>query len=708
MSTFVANRGSTPTRRRSTAVAVLLVVAGLLVAVPSAPAATGQDGATPAFVESSGCGAPATSKPLASRRGWLSDSEALRGPAGDFFGRSVGAIKNSLVWWDVPMSDGERIQVHERALPAFQRVTANLAAEAELGRHYAIRASQTYGFAPRTIGGRYTFSFHAFGTGVDINTRSNPHRLDNVLVTNMPQWFVDAWTEAGFCWGGYWNTSKDAMHFSWMGPAYTPGYGPIPDSYPVTSASSDFSREVQNTTTPFGAPTADAAYVVADASGDAAADVVRVSQNEWGAVIEYSRAGDGHSWCGIRRDHAVDLQLRGEPLLLGDHDGSGRNDLWQIAEVDGFVSLDIRLRSSDFADGGTFPTDLAVGEADAYFVGDYDGDRRSDLFVVRRDATSTAVDVRLGPDFVSGPPTLPTSLGNTTTASFAAGDRDLDGRSDLHVVASGDAGTLNILLAVDDYSAVAETHGFSAVGEVAALAVSDFDGDGRSDLQVLDAAGRFRAFLGNAPVYGDVDGWFVPPDRSCAADAKPYEFAGVFRDDDGNVHEFDIEAIAARDITRGCNPPYGDEYCPTREVTRGEMAAFLARILQPPAATGTDYFQDDDESIFEEEVNRLADIGVARGCNPPDNDRYCPEAVMTRAELAAMLVRALDLDERATGNRFVDDDGSPFEPDIERLAFAGITHGCNPPDNDRFCPTGSVRRDQMASFLLRTNAILER
>jgi hypothetical protein len=50
---------------------------------------------------------------------------------------------------------------------------------------------------------------------------------------------------------------------------------------------------------------------------------------------------------------------------------------------------------------------------------------------------------------------------------------------------------------------------------------------------------------------------------------------------------------------------------------------------------------------------------------------------------------------------FVDDNNSGFETDIEKLATAGITKGCNPPVNDRFCPTDAVTRGQMAAFLSR-------
>ena len=53
------------------------------------------------------------------------------------------------------------------------------------------------------------------------------------------------------------------------------------------------------------------------------------------------------------------------------------------------------------------------------------------------------------------------------------------------------------------------------------------------------------------------------------------------------------------------------------------------------------------------------------------------------------------------GNLFVDDDTSVFELDIDRLGTAGVTRGCDPPDNDRFCPNGYVTRGQMAAFLHR-------
>ena len=184
------------------------------------------------------------------------------------------------------------------------------------------------------------------------------------------------------------------------------------------------------------------------------------------------------------------------------------------------------------------------------------------------------------------------------------------------------------------------------------------------------------------------------------AAAAPLPPGGSFIDDDGSIFEPSIEAIAAENITRSCNPPRSDRFCPEASVTRGQMAAFLARARSLPVATD-DHFVDDGASIFEDDINRLAEAGITRGCNPPVNDRFCPDAPVTREQMAAFLVRAFDLTDDGGGNRFVDDNGSIFEDDIASLAAAGVTLGCNPPANDRFCPRDLVSRGQMAAFLTR-------
>ncbi len=178
------------------------------------------------------------------------------------------------------------------------------------------------------------------------------------------------------------------------------------------------------------------------------------------------------------------------------------------------------------------------------------------------------------------------------------------------------------------------------------------------------------------------------------------ESINLFVDDDGNIHEGNIQAIAVANITKGCNPPTSDRYCPSGTVTRGQMAAFLVRALSL-GATSDDYFSDDDGTLFEADINRLAAAGITKGCNPPASTSYCPDGSVTRGQMAAFLVRALTLTDDGGGDLFTDDDESVFQGDIDKLGTAGITKGCNPPDNTLYCPNATVKRDQMASFLAR-------
>lgn len=175
--------------------------------------------------------------------------------------------------------------------------------------------------------------------------------------------------------------------------------------------------------------------------------------------------------------------------------------------------------------------------------------------------------------------------------------------------------------------------------------------------------------------------------------------SGRFIDDDSSVHEANIEENARRRWTRGCNPPINDEFCPRDDVSRGQIAAFFVRALALPP-TSTDYFVDDDGSVFEDDINALAAAGITGGCNPPANDRFCPRDDLKRAQLATMIVRAEGLPTGGTRDYFVDDDGSVHEANINAIAAAGIARGCNPPTNDRFCPGDPTSRSQTATLLL--------
>jgi hypothetical protein len=192
---------------------------------------------------------------------------------------------------------------------------------------------------------------------------------------------------------------------------------------------------------------------------------------------------------------------------------------------------------------------------------------------------------------------------------------------------------------------------------------------------------------------------------SLVAGADADSPGGTFTDDNGNTHEGAIEAIAVAAITLGCNPPANTLYCPSESVTRGQMAAFLVRAFDLEANTHPGFDDVPDDHTFAVDIGKLATAGITRGCNPPDNDRYCPDEAVTRAEMSAFLVRAVGLTTNSHPGFADVSSTDTFAEDIGRLATAGITRGCNPPDNDLYCPDEAVGRDQMASFLARARGL---
>lgn len=105
-------------------------------------------------------------------------------------------------------------------------------------------------------------------------------------------------------------------------------------------------------------------------------------------------------------------------------------------------------------------------------------------------------------------------------------------------------------------------------------------------------------------------------------------------------------------------------------------------------------FFDTDDSIFRNDINWAAREGITGGCG---TGRYCPTSPVTRAQMASFLVRAAGIGP-SSRDHFVDDETSVHENDINALASAGVTGGCTA---TRYCPSASVSRGQMASFLVR-------
>ena len=169
--------------------------------------------------------------------------------------------------------------------------------------------------------------------------------------------------------------------------------------------------------------------------------------------------------------------------------------------------------------------------------------------------------------------------------------------------------------------------------------------------------------------FGEPDYWYAfagDPNKNPGNWQAP--LIGPFRDIGSSQFIDDILWLVDRGVTNGCA---FERFCPTATVTREQMASFIARALSLPAAT-QDYFSDDAGSVHEADINRLAQEGITTGCS---EGLYCPKGMVLRDQMASFLARAFDLP-AAGQDYFTDDTGSPHEVDINRLAAAGVTNGC--------------------------------
>ena len=195
----------------------------------------------------------------------------------------------------------------------------------------------------------------------------------------------------------------------------------------------------------------------------------------------------------------------------------------------------------------------------------------------------------------------------------------------------------------------------------------------------------------------------------------------------GHVFRDAINCVAYYGITRGTGD--GSTYSPEQDVTRAQMAVFIARAAE---AAGVEFGPvgdgrfDDIAEIWKEAqnaINRLALKGFI-----PSGGSYRPDDAITRAEMAGFLVGllveaapnvsrgsggAILLGQPGSGSRaddwFPDSDGA----EVAAIYELGVTRGASaatvqddtePPLDFNYEPDGTVNRGQMAAFITRALA----
>ncbi|OGP73782.1 MAG: hypothetical protein A2V86_01400 [Deltaproteobacteria bacterium RBG_16_49_23] len=180
----------------------------------------------------------------------------------------------------------------------------------------------------------------------------------------------------------------------------------------------------------------------------------------------------------------------------------------------------------------------------------------------------------------------------------------------------------------------------------------------------------------------------------------PVSFGDVPNDNFARAY---IQSIYGVGVTLGCslNPL---QYCPSNPVTRDQMASFLVRVVDGTNASiclGTVFDDVTNVNPHCANIERLMALGITAGCT---TGMYCPGNNVTREQMAAFIVRAVE------GGQFYEGvcaglspfndvlQSSPFCRNIEQLVNLGTTAGCA---TGMYCPSNNVLRDQMAAFLAR-------
>jgi serine protease AprX len=195
-------------------------------------------------------------------------------------------------------------------------------------------------------------------------------------------------------------------------------------------------------------------------------------------------------------------------------------------------------------------------------------------------------------------------------------------------------------------------------------------------------------------------------DRVCGpADTYDNPYSDV---DSVNVHYRNILCMTDYGIAQG----YPDDtYRPRRNVTRDQMATFITNLieLERELPEGQDRFDDvDEDNPHQESINKLAEAGVVEGRT---QSTYAPRGRVTRDQMASFISRAIDyihngeVDGSAPpapeeSGHFSDvSDDNPHRDAIDAMYEQGVTIGY---DDDTYGPRDHTRRDQMASFIMRT------
>lgn len=192
-----------------------------------------------------------------------------------------------------------------------------------------------------------------------------------------------------------------------------------------------------------------------------------------------------------------------------------------------------------------------------------------------------------------------------------------------------------------------------------------------------------------------------PPETGADSAADAFRYRDVMA-----LHREVVGSLAEEGVLEGTDCADG-LFCSDYPIRRWELAVWLVRVLEGPAASEpplTMRFDDVDASQWwAPYVARLFTLGITRGCSTSPI-LFCPYQYVTRGQMASFIVRAFDL---AGGAAFgySDISDTPRAADVNTLAHLGLARECgvNP---TRYCPHHPTTRIQAATLLQQAQGLL--
>ncbi len=276
---------------------------------------------------------------------------------------------------------------------------------------------------------------------------------------------------------------------------------------------------------------------VGDFNGDGKLDLAVTSTPTVSVLLNTTPVGATTPSFTPRQTFATGISPRA--VMVGDFNGDGKPDL----AVSGLASVSVLLNTTPV--GATIPSfapqQTIATRSEHIAVGDFNGDGKPDLAATQGGFNTVSVLLNttpVGATTVSFAPQQTFATGNEPQA-VAVGDFNGDGKPDLAVANTGYAGyagtTISVLLNTTPVGTTtpsfAPQQTFTTGSAPSSLAVGDFTGDGKPDLAVANGLSNTVSVLLNTTLIGATSPSFAPQ-QAFATGTSPQSVAvGDFNED---------------------------------------------------------------------------------------------------------------------------------------------------------------------------------